>query len=99
MIMDTNNPDHGTEYAPGSAVQLLCTADSRFAPVATIWNSTCNGSCFVLQQMNQDMITSDILHSADGGNHSCIVFDDVGNTGYATIEMRVIGECYCSCFM
>ena len=96
MIIDTNSPDQGTEYAPGSSVQLMCSADSRFAPVITSWNSTCNGSCFVLQQMAQEVITTDVLHSADSGNHSCTVVDDVGNTGHATIEMRVIGECYCS---
>ena len=91
-IIDTNNPNQGTEYVPGSSVQLQCLADSRFAPVITIWNSTCNGSCFVLQQMTQEVIMTDVLHSADGGNHSCTVTDDVGNTGHATKEMHVVGE-------
>lgn len=91
-ITDVTSPDRGTKYVPGSSVQLQCLADSRFAPVVTIWNSTCNGSCFVLQQTAQEVIMTDVLHSADSGNHSCAVIDDVGNTGHATIEMNVVGE-------
>ena len=91
-IIDITSPDRGTEYVPGSSVQLQCLADSRFAPVVTTWNSTCNGSCFVLQQTAQEVIMTDVLHSADSGNHSCAVTDDVGNTGHATIKMNVVGE-------
>ena len=92
MIVDTSYPDQGTEYIPGSSVQLHCLADSRFAPVVTTWNSTCNGSCFVLQQTLQEVIMTDVLHSTDSGKHSCTVVDDVGNTGHATIEMNIVGE-------
>lgn len=92
MIVDTSYPDRGTEYIPGSSVQLHCLADSRFAPVVTTWNSTCNGNCFVLQQTFQEVIMTDVLHSTDSGNHSCMVVDDVGNTGHATIEMHIVGE-------
>ena len=92
MITDTSNPDQRTVYIPGSSVQLNCLADSRFTPVVTTWNSTCNGSCFVLQQLTQEVIMTNVLHSTDSGNHSCTVVDDVGNTGHATIEMHVVGE-------
>lgn len=91
-ILNINDPDQGTKYTPGSSVQLQCLADSRFAPVVTTWNSTCNGSCFVLQQTTQEVIMTDVLHSADSGNHSCTVTDDVGNTGHAMKEMHVVGE-------
>ena len=91
-IMDITNPDQGTEYTPGSSVHLQCLADSRFAPVVTTWNSTCNGGCFVLQQTGQQVIRTDVLHSADSGNHSCTVTDDVGNTGHTIYEMHVVGE-------
>ena len=91
-ITDITNPDQGTEYTPGLSVQLQCLADSRFAPVVTTWNSTCNGSCFVLQQTGQQVIRTDVLHSADSGNHSCTVTDDVGNIGHTTYEMHVVGE-------
>ena len=32
-----------------------------------------------------------VLHAVDGGNHTCAVEDDVGNTGNSTIEMLVSG--------
>ena len=91
-ITDVTDPNRGTEYAPGSSVQLQCVADSRFAPFVITWNSTCNASCFVLQQLTQEVIMTDVLHSTDSGNHSCTVVDDVGNTGHVTIEMHVVGE-------
>ena len=75
-------------------MHLQCVADSRFAPVVITWNSTCNASCFVLQQTGEEVIMTDVLHSADSGNHSCTVSDDVGNTGHTTVEIRVVGE-YC----
>lgn len=91
-ILDISDLDQGAKYTPGSSVQLQCLADSRFAPVVTTWNSTCNGSCFVLQQTTREVITTDVLHSVDSGNHSCTVTDDVGNIGHAMKEMHVVGE-------
>lgn len=45
----------------------------------------------MLKQSSQESITSTLLHSADSGNHTCTVIDDVGNTGSATVEMLVSG--------
>ena len=84
-------PDQGPIYTPGSMVQLTCSAGGGFGPLVTNWTSTCTGSCFVLQQSTQDSIMTDILHSVDGGNHTCTVHDDVGNSGSATIEIIVSG--------
>ena len=89
--MVTAVPDQGATYSPGSTVQLMCSADGRFGPVVTTWTSTCMGSCFVTQQSNQESIMKTVLHAVDGGNHTCAVEDDVGNTGNSTIEMLVSG--------
>lgn len=91
-ISYTIDSGQGTDYIPGSSVLLMCSSDSRFAPVVTMWNSTCNGSCFVIEQSDQELIMTDVLHSADSGNHTCTVIDDVGNIGNATIELHVSGE-------
>ena len=76
-------------YSPGSTVQLMCSADDRFGSVTVIWSSTCTGNCFVLQQTTQDTITTDALHVADSGNHTCSVTDEFGNTGNSTYEIIV----------
>ena len=84
-------PDEGPDYTPGSTVLLMCSASGQFGPVRTTWTSTCTGDCFVLQQSGQSAIVKEVLHAVDGGNHTCTVVDDVGNTGNATFEMRVSG--------
>ena len=91
MITNTIDSNQGPNYAPGTAVQLLCFADSQFDTTETLWNSTCTGNCFVLQQSSQPLIMKDILHAVDSGNHTCTIVDDVGNIGSATIEIRVTG--------
>lgn len=86
-------PNQGPLYTPGSMVKLTCSAGGGFGPLVTKWTSTCTGSCFILQQSALDSITTNILQSVDGGNHTCTVLDDVGNSGSATIEMVVSGMC------
>jgi len=63
-----------------------------FEPLSYLWTSTCSGDCFVLAQSTWSSIHKAIIHSTDSGNHSCMVTDDVGNTGSASIEMNVVGE-------
>lgn len=92
MITNVLVPSQGPTYTPGSTALLMCSAGGGFAPVMTIWTSTCTGDCFVLQQANQNSIMTDILHSVDGGNHTCTVVDDVGNVGSSTIEMIIAGK-------
>lgn len=93
MITNTIDPDQGPEYTPGSAVQLRCSVDGPFTAAVTVWNSTCSGDCFVLQQSAQEVIMKTIVHGVDSGNHTCTIVDDVGNTGSATIVIRVTGKC------
>ena len=94
MVEITNlvDPDQGSDYTPGSTVQLVCSADGPFDITSTVWNSTCTGGCFVLQQTSQPLIMKDILHSTDSGNHTCTIIDDVGNSGSATVEIQVTGK-------
>ncbi len=89
MIVSLILSNQGPIYDPGSMVQFMCSAGGGFGPVTTTWTSTCTGDCFVLQQATQEMITKDVLHVVDSGNHSCTVVDDVGNTGYSTIEVHI----------
>ena len=90
-ITSTIDSTHGPVYSPGSSVQLNCSAEGTVGAVSTNWNSTCSGNCFVLQQSTPMSIRKEILHSTDTGNHTCTVSDDVGNSGVATIEMRISG--------
>ena len=92
VISNVIDPDHGPVYAPGSSVQLMCSVDGPFPIAVTRWNSTCIGNCFVLQQSTQQSIMKNILHATDGGNHTCTIVDDVGNTGSATVEIFVSGK-------
>ena len=89
--MNTIDRDQGPSYAPGLSIQLMCSVDGPFDAVVTTRSSTCSGDCFVLQQSTQQLIMKEILHSVDSGNHTCIIVDDVGNVGSATIEIRVTG--------
>lgn len=73
-------------------MRLMCSTDGRFGPVDTTWTSTCMGTCFVLQQSSQKLISKDVVHSVDSGNHTCTVVDDVGNTGNSTVEIRISGK-------
>ncbi len=36
-------------------------------------------------------VSRDKLWSYDAGQHTCVATDGAGNTGWATIEMNVIG--------
>ena len=69
----------------------MCSVDGPYEAIDTTWNSTCSEDCFVLQQSAQQLIMKEVLHSVDSGNHTCIIVDDVGNVGSATIEIRVTG--------
>ena len=87
-----NLGNRGSAYAAGSSVTLTCSADPRFGPFSTTWTSSCAGDCFILQQSSQSSVSTIVLHAADSGNHTCTVTDDVGNTGSASLFMRVSGE-------
>lgn len=38
-------------------------------------------------------INNDKLGSIDAGQHTCIATDDAGNTGNASTEMNIVGQC------
>ena len=87
--------DQGPVYSLGSTLMLMCSVDGRYGPINITWTSTCTGMCFVLQQSSQVLVTKNILHSVDSGNHTCMVVDDVGHIGSSTVEIRVEGINYC----
>ena len=91
-IIDTLGLSQGSEYRPGSSVVLSCSVQRDFPPNSYQWSSDCGGDCFVLQQSIMSVIEKSALHAVDAGNHTCLVVDEVGNTGNDTIEIRIIGK-------
>ena len=90
--ISSNPVSDGGVYQAGSSVVLTCQANGGALPLTYYWNSTCDGSCFVLGEITQS-VESIALHSRDSGIHICSVTDYVGNTGTATIQMTVSGNC------
>ena len=91
-IVDTANLAQDFLYTPGSAVMLNCVVQGAIEPVIYEWTSTCRSDCFVLNQLSSSVVEKEIIHSIDSGNHTCMVLDDVGNSGASTIEMQVVGK-------
>ena len=79
-------------YEPGSTVILNCTSANGFPPLEYQWTSTCTGSCFVLAQASDGVVSTNLLHSIDSGNHTCMITDNAAKTGNATFEIRVEGN-------
>ncbi len=90
-IEDTIDASRGPEYPPGASVAFSCIATGAVGSVTYQWSSTCSADCFVISESTSSVVSKDILHSVDSGNHTCTVTDSVGNTGSATIEVRVKG--------
>lgn len=78
-------------YQAGSSVTLTCQAYGGSLPLTYVWNSTCRGNCFVLEEITQS-VTRSALHSRDSGIHTCSVVDYVGHSGFAMIQMTVSGK-------
>ena len=91
-IVDTASLAPDFTYIPGSTVMFNCIVQGAFEPVVYQWNSTCKSDCFVLSQLSSSVVEKDIVHSIDSGNHTCMVQDDVGNSGSASIVMQVVGK-------
>ena len=79
------------EYLAGSSVVLSCSATGAVGLVTYEWTSTCTGECFITSQSTQNTVIKDSIHSIDGGNHTCTITDDIGNSGSTTIQMHVAG--------
>lgn len=79
-------------YQAGSTLSLTCVVDGVSEGVFYEWNSDCKaGSCFALGQSTQS-VTKQYLESKDSGNYTCVVFDSLGCTGNASIELQVVGK-------
>ncbi len=77
-------------YRAATSVSLWCDAVGTTGSVSYQWSSTCGSGCFV--NGSSQSVSRDKLWSYDAGQHTCIVTDEVGNTGRATTEMNIIGN-------
>ena len=77
-------------YQAGSSVTLTCQAYGGSLPLTYVWNSTCDGNCFVLEETTQS-VTNSAVHSRDSGSHNCSVTDYVGHSGFAVLQMSISG--------
>lgn len=83
----------GPIYQAASPVNLTCEPVGFFlSPIQSAeWNSTCAGSCFVLGQTGP-VVTRAAIRAVDGGVHSCMITDALGNRGSGEIGITVSGE-------
>lgn len=77
-------------YRAATSVSLRCDAVGATGPINYRWSSTCGSGCFVSGNTTQ-IVNRDRLGSYDAGTHRCVAFDNAGNTGWAAIEMDIIG--------
>ena len=81
-------------YHAGSSLILTCEmkgAGYEDAGVLYEWTSSCEGNCFVRGGTLQT-VSSKFLHSYDQGTHTCVVQDQRGCSGNATINVNVVGS-------
>ena len=75
-----------------SSANLTCHVGSEAVqPVSYQWSSSCSGQCSVASQANAS-VTIPLLQSIDSGSYTCIVTDDVGNSGNGSVQFNVIGK-------
>ena len=89
------SPDEYPEYSPpnyraASSVSLRCVVSGTYGYVSYRWMSTCSG-CFASNSYS-NTISESFLRSRDAGVHTCTVTDGLGNTGSASITMRIVGK-------
>ena len=80
-------------YLVATPVTLMCVVveDGATEPLAYQWSSTCSGDCFISNEVTPTLSQS-ALRSVDSGEHTCLVTDSAGNTGFSTIQFTVTGE-------
>ena len=92
-------------YRAGSSLILTCEVEGvgyEDAGVFYEWKSSCEGNCFARGETVQTVF-SQYLHSYDQGVHICVVHDQRGCSGNASITVNVVGTGYlcsslCWCF-
>ena len=80
-------------YQAASALSLSCKVEGVDNETCILyqWSTTSSGNCFVRGATTQ-IVTTEHLHSRDSGDHTCIVYDDQGHTGNASITVKVVGK-------
>ena len=76
-------------YRPASSVTLICVAHGVIGNATYHWTSTEQNSFFhggTGQNMSQNILTA-----FDAGIHTCIVTDELGNTGSNYTELKLFG--------
>lgn len=81
-------------YRAASPLSLTCEVEGVSGEgMFYEWRSTCFGNCFATRQTTKNVKTP-FLHSYDSGVHTCIVYDGLGNSGNASVDVIVIGKLF-----
>ena len=79
-------------YRAASPLSLTCQVEGVSGEgVFYEWRSTCVGNCFAASQTTNS-VKSQYLHSYDSGVHMCIVYDGLGCSGNASVDINVVGK-------
>ena len=84
-------------YRAASPLSLTCEVEGvSVQGVFYEWRSTCVGNCFATRQTTKTVKTS-FLHSYDSGVHTCIIYDGLGCSGNASVNVTVVGKLFNNC--
>ena len=79
------------EYRAASTLILICQVTG--GSWTYDWTSTCSTGCFINSQTFQNQVVDrTVLQSVDSGTYTCMATRG-SDTGSATIEINVVGEC------
>ena len=79
-------------YRPASSVNFTCVAHGAIGNATYQWTTTGWENSFVHGEIGQN-VSQEILTAFDSGIHTCMVTDELGNTGSNYTEMKLFGEC------
>ena len=84
------------DYRVASSLTITCQVEGETGSETYLWTSTCTG-CFIngLTEENQ-VVGRGSLQSVDSGTYTCMATRG-SDTGSATIEINVVGECIHVC--
>ncbi len=91
---DFDRPSVSDFRAGSGPATLTCQVEGATGDVTYQWTSTCTGACFELRSHGrvQSPTQTFLRAGIDDGTHTCTATDsDGGETGSASIEMRIIG--------
>ena len=84
------------DYRAASRLTITCQATGGSGTVTYLWTSTCTG-CFINSQTFQNQVIGrSSLLSVDSDTYTCMATRG-SDTGNATIEINVVGECIHVC--